>query len=84
MIDTGDICYGITVSMSVNFIYVETLPFNQHDLNTWIFLCLFKNELENVKVHYMEYATSGFNMVLLFCDEKPRQLLRFHALTLIH
>ena len=46
MIDTGDICYGITVSMSVNFIYVETLPFNQHDLNTWIFLCLFKNELE--------------------------------------
>ena len=43
---------------------------------------LFKNELENVKVHYMEYATSGFNMALLFCDERPSQLLRFHALSL--
>ena len=45
---------------------------------------LFKNELENVKVHYMEYATSGFNMALLFWDERPSQLLRFHALTWIH
>ena len=43
---------------------------------------LFKNELENVKVHYMEYATSGFNMALLFCDKRPSQLLRFHALSL--